>query len=125
MITEIKRLKASKTWGEEDLAGEAARETRMNALRASDISLILNDLRSDVTPRSRAAAKQQLMIDWLDIWIPAAGARLVDVNEGTLGIIGCDMLKILAGPGLTGLQFHHLTPWREDAMGCCRWQEIG
>jgi len=71
LMKEIKRLGASKTWGEEDLAGEAARETRMNALRAS-----------------RAAAEQQLVVDWLDIWIPATGARLVDVNEGALGIFG-------------------------------------
>lgn len=32
--------------------------------------------------------RQQLLLDWLDIWIPATGAGLVNVNEGALGILG-------------------------------------
>jgi len=28
------------------------------------------------------------MIDVLDVWLPAAGAELVNVNEGVLSIIG-------------------------------------
>jgi peroxin-11B len=28
------------------------------------------------------------MIDALDVWLPAAGAELVNVNEGVLGILG-------------------------------------
>ena len=32
--------------------------------------------------------QRQLAIDLLDVWIPAAGAELLDINEGTLGILG-------------------------------------
>ncbi|KAF8740594.1 hypothetical protein AX14_007976 [Amanita brunnescens Koide BX004] len=71
MVKEAKRLKATKTWGGKDLADEAARETRLNAIKMS-----------------RAATSQQLLVDWLDIWIPATGAGLVNVNEGVLGILG-------------------------------------
>ncbi|KAF8640585.1 hypothetical protein AX17_000247 [Amanita inopinata Kibby_2008] len=68
LLKESKRLR---TGGEKDLAEETARENRLNALEAS-----------------RVAARQQLTIDLLDIWIPATGAELVSVSEGTLGIFG-------------------------------------
>ncbi|KIL70703.1 hypothetical protein M378DRAFT_194965 [Amanita muscaria Koide BX008] len=71
LIKESKRLKASKTWGEKDLADEAARDARLAAIKAS-----------------RTATGQQLIIDTLDIWIPATGAGLVNVNEGVLGVFG-------------------------------------
>lgn len=35
---------------------------------------------------------QQLLVDWLDIWIPATGAGLVNLNEGILGILGYNFL---------------------------------
>ncbi|KAK2461818.1 hypothetical protein APHAL10511_006281 [Amanita phalloides] len=71
LVREAKRLEASRAWGDKDLAEEAARETRLNNLKAS-----------------RATTRRQLLVDWLDIWIPATGAGLVNVNEGTLGIFG-------------------------------------
>ncbi|KAF8349952.1 peroxisomal biogenesis factor 11 [Amanita rubescens] len=71
LAKEAKRLESTKTWVEKDLADEAARETRLSAIKTS-----------------RAATRQQLLLDWLDIWIPATGAGLVNVNEGALGILG-------------------------------------
>ncbi|PFH54594.1 hypothetical protein AMATHDRAFT_44433 [Amanita thiersii Skay4041] len=71
LAKETKRLQASKTWGEKDLAEEAARENKLGALQVS-----------------RAATRRQLTIDLLDLWIPATGAELVNINEGVLGIFG-------------------------------------
>lgn len=45
-------------------------------------------IRFNTLYRSRAVTRQQLLLDWLDIWIPATGAGLVNVNEGALGILG-------------------------------------
>jgi peroxin-11B len=39
--------------------------------------------------RTRRSTRDQLVIDLLDVWIPATGAGLLDVNEGTLGSLGC------------------------------------
>ena len=38
---------------------------------------------------ARLATRKQFTIDILDVWIPAAGADLVRVSEGTLGLLGC------------------------------------
>jgi peroxin-11B len=37
---------------------------------------------------AREKAHKQLVVDLLDIWIPASGAGLLKVNEGFLGIVG-------------------------------------
>ncbi len=37
---------------------------------------------------ARKNNRQQLIIDLLDVWIPATGAELLNVNEGTLGLLG-------------------------------------
>ena len=36
----------------------------------------------------QAATRQQLIIDILDVWLPAANLGLVNLNDGTLGIFG-------------------------------------
>jgi peroxin-11B len=36
----------------------------------------------------RAATRQQFIIDSLDVWIPASGLGLVNLNDGVLGIFG-------------------------------------
>ncbi|KAF9474478.1 peroxisomal biogenesis factor 11 [Pholiota conissans] len=71
LAKETKYLQESKVWGEKDLAEEAARETRLNAVQVA-----------------RKNNHQQLVIDLLDVWIPATGAGLLAINEGTLGILG-------------------------------------
>ncbi|CAA7266560.1 unnamed protein product [Cyclocybe aegerita] len=71
LARESKALGESKVWGEKDLAEEAARETRLSAVEAA-----------------RKGNRQQLVIDLLDVWIPATGAELLNVNEGVLGIFG-------------------------------------
>ncbi|KAF5312486.1 hypothetical protein D9619_003162 [Psilocybe cf. subviscida] len=71
LAKEAKALRESKVWGEKDLAEEATRETRLNAVRAA-----------------RKNNRQQLVIDLLDVCIPATGAEILNVNEGALGILG-------------------------------------
>ncbi|KAF8167978.1 peroxisomal biogenesis factor 11 [Crassisporium funariophilum] len=71
LAKESKALHESKVWGEKDLADEAARETRLSAVQTA-----------------RKNNRQQLVIDLLDVWIPATGAELVNINEGALGIFG-------------------------------------
>jgi len=36
----------------------------------------------------RASTRHQFIIDILDVWIPASGLGLVNINDGLLGIIG-------------------------------------
>jgi len=69
LAKEAKMLQKSK--GEKDLAEEAARETRLSAVQTT-----------------RDNNQKQLVIDLLDVWIPATGAGLLDINEGTLGMLG-------------------------------------
>jgi peroxin-11B len=69
LAKEAKMLQKSK--GEKDLAEEAARETRLSAVQTA-----------------RENNQKQLVIDLLDVWIPATGAELLDINEGTLGMLG-------------------------------------
>ncbi|KAF9532051.1 peroxisomal biogenesis factor 11 [Crepidotus variabilis] len=71
LAKESKALKASKTWGEKDLAEEASRETRVAQITAA-----------------RNSNNAQLALDIFDVWIPASGAGLVNLSEGTLGIAG-------------------------------------
>jgi len=78
LATEAKQLRASKPWGEKDLADEATRETKLNAVEAA-----------------RKSTRQQFIIDLLDVWIPATGADILDINEGTLGI--CGLISSLLG----------------------------
>ncbi|KAF9452650.1 peroxisomal biogenesis factor 11 [Macrolepiota fuliginosa MF-IS2] len=68
---EERSLQASATWGEKDLGEEAARETKLSAIAAA-----------------RATTRQQFIIDLCDVWIPATGSGLLNVNEGALGILG-------------------------------------
>jgi peroxin-11B len=36
----------------------------------------------------RAATRHQLMIDILDLWLPASSLGLVNLNDGIVGIFG-------------------------------------
>jgi len=71
LAKEAKSLQDSKVWGEKDLADEAARETRLSGIEIA-----------------RKSNRRQLLVDLLDVWIPATGAEFLSVNEGTLGILG-------------------------------------
>ncbi|KAF8912784.1 peroxisomal biogenesis factor 11 [Gymnopilus junonius] len=71
LAKEAKSLQSSQAWGEKDLAEEAARETKLRTLESA-----------------RKSNRRQLVIDLLDVWIPATGAELLSVNEGTLGVLG-------------------------------------
>ncbi|KAF9456539.1 peroxisomal biogenesis factor 11 [Collybia nuda] len=68
---EVHKLQASKKWSEKDLGEETQREAKLSAVQTS-----------------KAVTRQQLIVDVLDIWIPATGADVVTVNEGTLGVFG-------------------------------------
>ncbi|KAF8078493.1 peroxisomal biogenesis factor 11 [Lyophyllum atratum] len=63
--------RVGKSWGEKDVGEETQRETRLKAVKDA-----------------QAAVRSQLLIDILDVWIPATGAGITNVNEGTLGIFG-------------------------------------
>ena len=79
----------TKVWGEKDLADEAARETRFGVVETlvglpySFDSILITSCTS-----ARDNNRKQLVIDLLDVWIPATGAELLNINEGTLGILG-------------------------------------
>lgn len=47
-------------------------------------------------------------MDLLDVWIPATGAQLLNINEGTLGILGCVMPLSIHIQVLIMLFFHSL-----------------
>ncbi|KAH7931124.1 peroxisomal biogenesis factor [Leucogyrophana mollusca] len=71
LAREARKLRASETWGEKDLGDEAQREVKQ---------LAIEGLRAD--------ARYQLIIDILDIWIPASNLGLVNVNDGVVGLAG-------------------------------------
>lgn len=88
MAKEAKSLQETQKWGEKDLAEEAARETRLSAVATSVLFFLLHSLSSMPCFSARKNNRQQLVIDLLDVWIPATGAELLNVNEGTLGLLG-------------------------------------
>jgi len=71
LAKEVKLLQESKASGEKDLAEKADRERKLGTAQTD-----------------RKNNHRQLVIDLLDVWIPATGAELLIVNEGTLGILG-------------------------------------
>lgn len=68
LAQESKRLQSGV---ETDLSEKAGRETRLSAVSVA-----------------RNQARHQLLIDMLDVWIPAANIGLVNLNDGVLGIFG-------------------------------------
>ncbi|PBK77203.1 peroxisomal biogenesis factor 11 [Armillaria solidipes] len=68
---ELSALKKVKSVDEKDLGTEADYSTKATALKAS-----------------HAATLHQLTLDSLDIWIPATGLGLTNLNDGVLGIFG-------------------------------------
>lgn len=68
---EARKLRASRTWSEKNIGEEADLEAKSRAVEIN-----------------RAATHYQLIIDALDLWIPASGLGLINFNEGTLGIFG-------------------------------------
>ncbi|KIK71160.1 hypothetical protein GYMLUDRAFT_33295 [Collybiopsis luxurians FD-317 M1] len=79
LAREERRLKHSKTWGEKDVAQEAEQETRLSTIIAT-----------------RDATRHQLIIDLLDVWIPATALGISNMNEGVLGIFGL-ITSLMAG----------------------------
>lgn len=69
---------------------------------------------------AQAAARQQFTIDILDVWIPATGAGLAHLNEGTLGIFGFVLFSLVHGLELTKLlQSHHIhSRYTSTVEGC-------
>ena len=82
-------MEKTKVWGEKDLADEAARETRLGVIETLvGLTYFFDSILMTSSTSSRDKNRKQLMIDLLDIWIPATGAELLNINEGTLGILG-------------------------------------
>lgn len=89
LAKETKRLEKTKVWGEKDLADEAARETKLGVVQTLVGLILLTQLILITSCTSaRDNNRKQLVIDLLDVWIPATGAELLNINEGTLGILG-------------------------------------
>ena len=70
MANRAKALAAPPRTGEK-LGGEAERKAALNAVA-----------------KERKAVRYQLVIDSLDLWLPATGLGLVNVNDGVAGILG-------------------------------------
>jgi len=47
-----------------------------------------NDTRLKVLEKERAAVRYQLLLDVMDMWIPATGLGIVNFNDGVVGILG-------------------------------------
>jgi peroxin-11B len=87
LAKESKALKGSQTWGDKDLAEEATRETKLSSnITYVTFSSILPTFYTGFS--ARKSNQQQIVLDLLDIWIPATGAGLLHMNEGILGIVG-------------------------------------
>ncbi|KAG6911868.1 hypothetical protein DXG01_000115 [Tephrocybe rancida] len=71
LASESKKLEARTSYGEIDISAENQREARLSSVKAA-----------------QTATRNQLIIDILDVWIPATGAGVANLNEGTLGIFG-------------------------------------
>ena len=85
-----KEAKVLKVWGDKDLTKGAAREKRLSVVETS-VGPMLYSFKSILMTSCTSARennRRQLVIDLLDVWIPATGAELLNVNEGTLGILG-------------------------------------
>jgi len=70
-LTNEKGKLQSPAWNEKHIGDAADRDTKSHALRVA-----------------RAATHRQLIIDILDVWTPASGLGLVNVNDGVMGIFG-------------------------------------
>ncbi|KAG8832447.1 Peroxisomal membrane protein PMP27 [Serendipita sp. 399] len=68
LANEAKRLK---TPGEKSVGDRVENDTRLKALE-----------------RERAAVRYQLLLDVLDMWIPATGLGIVNFNDGIIGLLG-------------------------------------
>ncbi|KAH9857921.1 peroxisomal biogenesis factor 11 [Lenzites betulinus] len=68
LANEVKKLQGQ-TWSEK--SAEAERDLKLHDLQAA-----------------REAVRYQFVIDLLDVWIPATGIGLVNLNDGVLGIFG-------------------------------------
>ncbi|KAJ3987548.1 peroxisomal biogenesis factor 11 [Lentinula detonsa] len=79
LAKEGRRLKRSMAMPEKAVGQEAAEETRLSTVLAS-----------------RDATRQQLVIDLLDLWIPATALGISSMNDGVLGIFGV-ITSVMAG----------------------------
>ncbi|KAG6885443.1 hypothetical protein C0993_001523 [Termitomyces sp. T159_Od127] len=71
LARESRKLQAGDSYGEKDISAENQREARLSSVKAA-----------------QSKARRQFITDALDVWLPATGAGLTNINEGTLGIIG-------------------------------------
>ncbi|KAJ4486294.1 peroxisomal biogenesis factor 11 [Lentinula aciculospora] len=79
LAKEERRLKRSKVLSEKDVGQEAEEEMRLSTILAS-----------------RDATRHQLIIDLLDLWIPATALGISSMNDGVLGIFGL-ITSVMAG----------------------------
>lgn len=80
-------------------------------------SLIHHCVQELIRHSARVALKEQALTDVLDIWIPATGAGLANVNEGVLGVFGSvPTREILTCNILMSFQFRYICSGTSKAM---------
>ncbi|KAJ3824941.1 peroxisomal biogenesis factor 11 [Lentinula raphanica] len=79
LAKEERRLKRSMAMPEKEIGQEAEEEMKLSTILAS-----------------RDATRHQLVIDLLDLWIPATALGLSNMNDGVLGIFGL-ITSLMAG----------------------------
>ncbi|KAJ3719776.1 peroxisomal biogenesis factor 11 [Lentinula raphanica] len=79
LAKEERRLKRSMAMPEKEIGKEAEEEMKLSTILAS-----------------RDATRHQLVIDLLDLWIPATALGLSNMNDGVLGIFGL-ITSLMAG----------------------------
>ncbi|KAF5375294.1 hypothetical protein D9758_000156 [Tetrapyrgos nigripes] len=71
LAREVDGVKKHQVWGEKDLGAGTVRETKLSAALAA-----------------QETNRNQLVIDLLDVWIPATNLGFTNLNDGVLGIFG-------------------------------------
>ena len=123
---EARKLQASKMLSEKDIGEDAQIEMRLNTVKRL-VSFIPPPIKLTrcFSISARVATQKQFIIDALDAWIPATGAEIVSVNEGTLGILGFVSLEIFRCRGFNNaLQSHYLPYGNECSMEGRGWQKV-
>ena len=123
---EARKLQASKMLSEKDIGEDAQIEMRLNTVKR--LVLFIPPpikLTRCFSISARVATQKQFIIDALDAWIPASGAEIVSVNEGTLGILGFVPLEIFRRRVFNNaLQSHYFLDGNECSMEGRGWQKV-
>ena len=118
---ELVHLKTSTS--EKDLGSETDRKAKAASLKRCVFPPFTASI-VYLHSSARAATLHQFTIDVFDLWIPASGLGLVNVNDGVLGIFGF----VVSSSHLTSLtrpsQFYYLHFGRSETLGRACGKEV-